>query len=403
MADSNPGAPRGAKAPASALAAEEAAHRRARGLIAERLADIVTWPATRISPHERQLAGDILITLLRTADVGLRAACAKRMAMIVDAPKVVLRFLARDVIEVAEPLLETAPGFDDSDIVASIAAGTPAHWAALARRRNLSETVTEALIQTGDPTVIETVLRNAFTKLSGAGVDMIVSLSRQYPRLAPALLTREEMKPPQGLTLFWWADGDARLHILRRFAVDRAVLLQEVTDLFSMAARENWTDREARVALQFIERRQRSRAAAARSPHGSLEGAVQAMASSGLSRDLVVEISHLCGIRPSIGARILADPGGEPIAVLAKAVGLKRDFVQQLWDAMKRPVDPDTKSPHSRTVYVFDTLATAKAQTVLRYWNWSLSADTPAPGAKADAATLEFSPARRTAALVLGA
>ena len=47
--------------------ADEEALLRSRAQIAGRLAEIVAWPATRIAPHERQLAGDILIGLLRTA------------------------------------------------------------------------------------------------------------------------------------------------------------------------------------------------------------------------------------------------------------------------------------------------------------------------------------------------
>lgn len=408
MAERDHGAQDGRKAslaePAFELGGDEAAQLRARALIAERLAEIVTWPATRIAPHERQLAGDILIGLLRTADTVLRKRCAARMAMIVDAPKVVLRYLARDDIDVAQPLLETSPGLDDADLIATIRAGTPAHWAAIAGRRNLSETVTEALIQTGDPAVIAVMLRNPFTKLSAPGVDMMVALSRQHRALCNAILTREEVKPAQGLTLFWWADSDARLHIMRRFAVDRSVLLQEVSDLFAQASREQWSDRDARAALQFIERRQRSRSAAERSAYASLENAVISLAEKGPSRELLIEIGHLAGIRPAIGARIMSDAGGEPLAVLAKSVGLKRDLLLTFWKGLKRQESEDPKSPYQRTLYVFDTLATAKAQTVLRYWNWSLSADAPSGIGEIDPrdSTLEFAPARRTAALVLG-
>jgi uncharacterized protein (DUF2336 family) len=202
--------------------------------------------------------------------------------------------------------------------------------------------------------------------------------------------------------LFWWADADARVHILRRFAVDRAVLLQEVTDLFAMSTTENWTDREARIALQFIERRQRSRAAAARSRHGSLEGAIQALRTEGPRQDTVIELTHLAGVRPAVGARILADPGGEPIAVLAKAVGLKRDFLHMLWEALERKIDDDPKSSFGRMTYVYETLATAKAQTVLRYWNWAFTADISLDTEPDEDAALEFAPARRTAMLVSG-
>jgi hypothetical protein len=42
-----------------------------------------------------------------------------------------------------------------------------------------------------------------------------------------------------------------------------------------------------------------------------------------------------------------------------------------LWTALRRPEDgPDFE----RVSEAYETIAVAKAQTVLRYWNWSLSA-----------------------------
>ncbi len=62
-----------------------------------------------------------------------------------------------------------------------------------------------------------------------------------------------------------------------------------------------------------------------------------------------------------------------------------------------------TDNSLGRAVYVFDTLATAKAQTVLRYWNWSFTAD--AAGIQHETYgndVLELSLARRNAALLFG-
>jgi hypothetical protein len=152
-----------------------------------------------------------------------------------------------------------------------------------------------------------------------------------------------------------------------------------------------------------VERRQRNRAAAAQSAYGSLEGAL-AMAEKGLDRALINEIAHLAGVKPTTASQILADPGGEAIAVFCKAVGLKRNLLISLWRALRRPYgDPaGTDSPLGRTVYTFDTLATAKAQTVLRYWNWSFTADAADIGnVRLDDDALELSLARRNAALLL--
>jgi uncharacterized protein (DUF2336 family) len=375
---------------------------KARDSIVERLSDIVSWPESKVPLYERQLAADILVGLLRTSRVELRRRCARGLAAINDAPKALLRYLARDEISVAQVLLEEGKGFDDSDLIATVRAGISAHWLAIARRRGLGEAVTDALMQTGDPVVMEAVLRNQYARLSTQGIDLVVSRSRQSATLPGLLVSRVELRPTQALVLFWWAPFEARLQILRRFAVDRGVLIQELGDVFALAAAEGWSDADARKTLQVIERRQRNRAAAAQSTFGSLEGALTG-AEKGLDRFLINEIAHLSGIKPTTAAQIFADAGGEAIAVFCKAVGLKRPSLVALWRALRRPSgDPETTdNALGRTCYVFDTLATAKAQTVLRYWNWSFTAD--AIGLERvnfDEPEQELTLARRNAALL---
>ncbi|MFT3726288.1 MAG: DUF2336 domain-containing protein [Terricaulis sp.] len=375
---------------------------KARMALVQRLCEIVSWPESRIPGHERQLAADILVGLLRTTNVAMRQRCAHGLTRINDAPKTLLRYLARDEIAVAQVLLEHGVGFDESDLIATVRAGVVTHWMAIARRRGLSEPVSDALLQTGDPLVMEAVLRNPTARLSTNGIDVVVSRSRQAPQLPAFLVPRPELRATQALVLFWWAEFETRVHILRRFAVDRGVLLQELGDVFALAAAEGWSDADTRKTLQVIERRQRNRAAAAQSSYGSLEGALAA-SERGLDRPLINEIAHLGGIKPTTAAQIFADAGGEAIGVFCKAVGLKRPALLALWRALRRPPgDPDSRDNSlGRTAYVFDTLATAKAQTVLRYWNWSFTADAANLERVAfDDENIELNTARRNAALL---
>lgn len=163
--------------------------------LVQRLGEIACWPESRIPSYERQLAADILVGLLRTSGVEQRRRCAQGLAVLHDPPKGLLRYLARDEIQVAETLLENGVGFDELDLIATIRAGVAAHWMAIARRKTLGETVCDALIQTGEPSVIEAVLRNRGSKLSTFGVDMAVAKSRNAPHLASYLVSRIEMRP----------------------------------------------------------------------------------------------------------------------------------------------------------------------------------------------------------------
>lgn len=348
----------------------------ARAALVKRLCEVVSWPETRMPTQERQLAADILVSLLRTASSDLRRRCALGLVRVQDAPKALLRYLARDEFQVAQPLLENGIGFDDSDLIATVRAGVSAHWLAIARRRGVNEAVTDALVQAGDIGVIEALLRNTTARFSAQGIDMMVARSRAAVELSSLLVGRSEVRASQALVMFWWVEFEVRVQIVRRFAVDRATLIGDLGDVFALAAAEGWADEDTRKALQVVERRQRNRAAAQRSPHGSLEGAIAA-AEKGMDRALMQEIGHLCGIRPTTAAQIFSDPGGEAIGVLCKAVGLKRPMLLALWRALRRPPGDaaTTDNPLGRAVYVYDTLATAKAQTVLRYWNWSFTAD----------------------------
>jgi len=146
--------------------------------------------------------------------------------------------------------------------------------------------------------------------------------------------------------------------------------------LFKAAAAEGWGDPASRKALQFIERRQRNRAAISRSDYESLEMAIDKAAETGLTRQLTQEISYMAGVKPATGAQILTDKLGESMAIFCKAPGLKREYLEKLWTALRRPLKTETgeyTEAFNHVLAAYNSISTDKAQTVLRYWNWSLT------------------------------
>lgn len=382
---------------------------RTRSTLTRRLQDVVGLPSSRISPQERHIASDLLIEVLRDSDTSSRVRCAERMALLVDAPALLLRFLAKDDIQVAIPLLEVCEGFDDSDLIATANAptATNAHRLLIAKRKRVSETVTDVLVSYNEPDVVLALLRNEGATFAHPAMEAATALSKSEPQLTPHLLKRVELKPSQGLTLFWWAEAEERKRIFQRFAVERLTLLDAAQDMFARAAKDGWQDPLVRKTLQFIERRQRNREAAARSPYGSLEGAIDALENELPTREFFKEFSFLSGVKPMCGAQILSDLGGEAIAVLCKATGLKRKYFRALWKGLRRPleIDGEPVEAWSRALYTYDTLSTNKAQTVLRYWNWALtSAMSPTLAAKLEEGddNLTYSVAARSSHLVFG-
>jgi uncharacterized protein (DUF2336 family) len=383
---------------------------RSRLALLKRLSDVVSLPTSRVNAFERAVTADLLVEMLRDADFEERARVARRVASLGEIPNCLVRLFLRDDIDIAQPLIADSPGITDADLLDAIHHATGAHRRLIAQRRGVSEVVAEALVQIGETLAVEALLRNDQARLSAAAIELIVAMTQSQGHLAPMLLRRRELRPSHAYVLFWWADADARRTILQRFAVSREILQEAATDVFPMAADEGWQDPLTRKALQFIERRQRNRAAIEKSPYKSLEAAVSA-AEAGMTGEIGDEIAYMSGLKPLTMAKILNDPGGEPLAIHCKATGLSRFDLRSLWRAMGRPETTPSGEPSpalSRVTTTYEMLAVDRAQTVLRYWNWALSSAMTPALIKAiqendEAALDEFSAPQRAAMLAFGA
>ena len=386
---------------------------RARNTLFRRLVDIVSMPSgDRLPLQDRHMAADILLDMLFHADNEDRALCARRLALSKEAPRRLLRYLAQCPFHIARPLLEENEAFNACDLRDIAMAGTPDHRLAIARRKEVPAPVCDYLAEAGEAHVVRELIANRGADLPEQAIDKLVRRSRDDPALCPLIADRLETIPSHALTMFWWSDAQTRRRILQRFAADRLEIIDSCKDIFEIMAEEKWADPVARKAIQLIERRQRNRAALARSPFDSLEGAINAAAVNGMDAQTQQEIGYLSGIKPVTASKILGDPGGDALAVLCKATGVKRDFLPVLWVALGRPLELQEGVTHPEFRHVAETyeiLSVAKAQTILRYWNWSLSS-AYSPNTVADEASLpmpaneeaEFSTAQRAARLVFG-
>jgi len=344
--------------------------------LAKRLADVICIPESQLAPQERHMAGDVLVELLREADVELREGVAKRLVMLNEAPRTILVILAKDELQVARHVLEKSRSLTDSDLIQIARKVSKDHRLVMAQRRKISDAVVDTLVEFLEEEVVEKALQNKGASFSETALQRILRMSRNHHRYVELLIHRDELRPSHGLTMFWWADPEFRRKILKRFSVARAVLQDSCADLYPKAAASGWSDPDVRKALQFIERRQRNRAAMDRSRFDGLEAALEVAEKEGLTREITKEISYMAGIKPATGAQILTDHSGEALAILCKAPGLKRDSLEKMWKALKRPLKDDDGNIHpglQRAIATYDELSTDKAQTVLRYWNWSLT------------------------------
>ena len=347
-----------------------------RARLAKRLADVICIPSSQITPQERHMAGDVLLDLLREADITIREGVARRLTMLNEAPRNILVLLAKDDIRVARHVLENSKSLTDSDLIGIVKSTFSGHHEIIARRRKIADGLVDSLVRFMDEKVIERLLINKGASFPETAIQRIMAASRHNPRFVELLVKRVELRPAHGLTVFWWADEASRRVILQRFAVTRSILQESCGDLFKAAADEGWGDPASRKALQFIERRQRNRAAISRSDYETLEEAIDHVEKTGLTRQITQEIAYIAGVKPATGAQVLTDKTGEALAVFCKAPGLKREYLEKLWVALRRPLKTeagDYTAEFKKVIAIYDSISTDKAQTVLRYWNWSLT------------------------------
>lgn len=348
---------------------------RTRAALLKRLADVVSLPGSRINAFERAMTADLLVDMLGEAELAERRKVARRLAGLSEIPATLVRLLLRDDVEVAEELLTNASALSDADLLDCARLGRLEHRRLIALRRSVSEVVCDGLIEFGEVLVLNCLLRNAEARFSNAGIEAVVALTRGDSRLTRELLRRPELRPAHAYVLFWWADPDARRLILQRFGVSRDILREAVSDIFALAAEETVTDELSTRALGFIDPRQRRRDGTEGRLFASLEAAVDA-SSAGLTPEIIEEIAYLCRLKQSTVAKILADAGAEPVAILCKAVGLSKKALRALWASLgRREDDPSLEFG----LIAYDVVAVDRAQTMLRYWDWSLTSSlTPA-------------------------
>ncbi|KAK0349499.1 hypothetical protein LTR94_032867, partial [Friedmanniomyces endolithicus] len=159
---------------ASALFGEETASPaplRARHALLKRLADVVSLPASRVNAFERAVTGDLLVEMLRLATPEERRRVAARLAPLAELPNSVSRLLLRDAPAIAGLLIEQCASLTDADLITVIRSRGQGHIRAVSDRAEVSEALSDAIVEHGDDEALGALLRNDGARLSRAASE----------------------------------------------------------------------------------------------------------------------------------------------------------------------------------------------------------------------------------------
>ena len=125
--------------------------------------------ASSFSATELPMAQEILRVMARDAERRVREALAREAKSAKDLPHDVALLLAKDVESVSMPVLEFSEVLREEDLIEIASAADEMKQSAIARRESVSEAVAETLIEKGNQTVVETLVRNEGAAISENG------------------------------------------------------------------------------------------------------------------------------------------------------------------------------------------------------------------------------------------
>ncbi|MBI1239024.1 MAG: DUF2336 domain-containing protein [Alphaproteobacteria bacterium] len=326
----------------------------ARSNLFERIGDVALSDAEHWTPQVKELVDDILVSLVKRVEVDARARLAARLADQANVPQKLLHRLAADEIEIARPILERSPALVERDLLALIAAGSAGHREAIAGRAHVPSSVGDALIGFDEMKVLERLAANDGAELSRAALSHLATRSRESENLRRLLLDRADLPAEFAHKIFWWVSAALRAHILEHYEIDRAVLDRALTDILKQPPRTGRIARTGEMSAASIIAKLRARDGA---------GAIDHLAA-------------LLGVARETAARIVADEGGEALAVACKAIGAsKQDFATLLllFD-FHRSGKARPAGRLNETTQIYDRLAIDRAKATAKLWDLDVAA-----------------------------
>lgn len=335
-----------------------------RSRLVENITDLFLSDGGRLSEHERALMSDILGKLVSQVETEIRKELSDALAKTgVDLPDIV-KTLANDEIEIARPILEKSALLRDPDLIEIIRMRTDEHRMAIAMREDVSESVSNALVEYGSEDVIETLLNNHDTQLSARAMEYLVAESRRVDRFQEPLLQREDLPGDLAYRMYWWVSAALRKRILEEYKVDPIMFEQAVKRAAGAVMVDKGEEQSAYVRAQRLVRRM------AENGELSIQFLVNALRQQRVAV-FVAGLAELGGINFRTAWRIFSDKGGESFAVLARAVGVDRNqFTSVYLLVVQAREGGGAKSPGvlKNILALFDRTSEENARGALQVW-----------------------------------
>lgn len=147
----------------------------------------------QLNEHHIALYDDIFIRLMDCSGSEVLARLSSTFADLASAPKQAIRNLAvHEDATVAVPVLLNSASISETDLIEVAGTRGQQHLLAIARRKTLSETLTDILVLRGDTQVCRALAKNDGARFSRRGLSKLIDAAARDDDVAESLVLRSD-------------------------------------------------------------------------------------------------------------------------------------------------------------------------------------------------------------------
>jgi len=315
-----------------------------------------------ISNKERDLVAEVLISLMKQAELDLRQTLSEKLAMMDDVPVRLLLHIAHDEISVAAPVLKKSLDLGDFDLLYIIKSQSAEYWREIAQRQDMGDSVIDALADSKDITTAINLADNNDIVLTKNAINNISSMVRDDENVALALFRRDEVPETVRAALYRYVSNELKVVIEQEYG--------------SLAPKINSGLRDAMVDLVGNEFRSEA-------PNVAMVHAAQRFMKAGkLTSKMMIKTLKHGQLLPFIAQfavfskmstqkvqEMLMQPCGQGLALSCKAMGIGKNEFISLFLLVQKNMNLEKSTSHNdvnEAMMYYDRVKEKVAQRILR-------------------------------------
>ena len=173
----------------------------------------------------------VMCDLATEMEETVRAELAGRLADAAAPPLRLVRTLAADTLDVAAPILQRSSALGEADLLALARNRGQAHLRVISSRPDLTEAISDVIVERGDDTTLGALLENASAPLSRRSSEAVVDRANDNADLHAAVVSRQDLPADLLNEMYFVVETQLRQKITERNAALNPAALEAALEV----------------------------------------------------------------------------------------------------------------------------------------------------------------------------